>query len=205
MKRVIGIVAEGPLDQITLKTVIDRITGESNIYRMIQPEQNARGEYGNGWKGVYRWCETNGALIPALFNQISPGLDVLIIHMDGDVSRKEKEVHCNCQSTWCGFSGKGSPLNCDILKRNECPVNLPCPNHEPNPNDYQQHLEGLLRHLLNNESQDERVIITVPCDSTDTWIVAAYDDLPEYENIADPWDKIISLKKRVSWHTDSGP
>lgn len=57
MKRIIGIVGEGPTDFLILKTAIDRITGEKNIYRRIQPEQDMRGEYGNGWKGVYRWCE----------------------------------------------------------------------------------------------------------------------------------------------------
>jgi hypothetical protein len=54
MKRVIGIVSEGPTDQMAIRTVIDRLTGEKNIYRYIQPEQDARGEFGNGWKGVYR-------------------------------------------------------------------------------------------------------------------------------------------------------
>ena len=162
---------------------------------MIQPEQDARGEYGNGWKGVYRWCETNGALVPALFSQISPKLDVLVIHIDGDVFRKEKEVHCNCQSTRCSLPEKGSPLDCCLLKRDNCPVNLPCPDHIQTPDDARQHLESVLCHLLNKEDQDKKVIITVPCDSTDAWIVAAFDDFPDYESISDPWDKIISLKK----------
>ena len=54
MKRVIGIVSEGPTDQMAIRTVIDRLTGEKNIYRYIQPEQDARGEFGNGWKGVHK-------------------------------------------------------------------------------------------------------------------------------------------------------
>ena len=41
MKRVIGIVSEGPTDQMAIRTVIDRLTGEKNIYRYIQPEQDA--------------------------------------------------------------------------------------------------------------------------------------------------------------------
>jgi len=99
MRKVIGIVGEGPIDQMVLKAAINRITGESHIYRNIQPEQDMLGEFGNGWKGVYRWCETNAELIPALFSAISPALDLLIIQMDGDVARKEKEVHCRCEST----------------------------------------------------------------------------------------------------------
>ncbi|HAJ73331.1 MAG TPA: hypothetical protein DCM49_00885 [Lachnospiraceae bacterium] len=52
-----------------------------------------------------------------------------IVQMDGDVGRKEKEVHCHC-------------------------------------------------------------------DSTDAWTVAAYEeDIEDIEDIADPWDRIISIKK----------
>ena len=54
MKKVIGIVGEGPIDQLTIKTAVDAVTGERNIYRNIQPEQDVSGEFGNGWKGVYR-------------------------------------------------------------------------------------------------------------------------------------------------------
>ncbi len=92
MRKVIGIVGEGPIDQMVLKAAINRITGERHIYRNIQPEQDMRGEFGNGWKGVYRWCETSAELIPALFSAISPALDLLIVQMDGDVGRKEKET-----------------------------------------------------------------------------------------------------------------
>lgn len=112
MKKVIGIVGEGPIDQMVLKAAINRITGERHIYRNIQPEQDLLGEFGNGWKGVYRWCETNADLIPALFSALSPAMDLLIIQMDGDVGRKEKEVHCNCDITACSDKGNTSPLLC---------------------------------------------------------------------------------------------
>ena len=50
MRKVIGIVGEGPIDQMALKTAVDTITGERNVYRYIQPEQDVSGEFGNGWK-----------------------------------------------------------------------------------------------------------------------------------------------------------
>ena len=56
MKKVIGVVAEGPTDYMVLKAAIDRITGEENRYLSLQPEQDMMGRYGNGWKGVWRWC-----------------------------------------------------------------------------------------------------------------------------------------------------
>lgn len=38
MKKVIGIVSEGPTDHMVLKAAIDRITGEENRYLSLQPE-----------------------------------------------------------------------------------------------------------------------------------------------------------------------
>lgn len=48
MRKVIGIVGEGPVDQMVLKAAINKITGEKHIYRNIQPEQDMTGEFGNG-------------------------------------------------------------------------------------------------------------------------------------------------------------
>ena len=211
MKRVIGIVSEGPTDQMAIRTVIDRLTGEKNIYRYIQPEQDAKGEFGNGWKGVYRWCENNAELIPALFSQIMPRFDALIIHMDGDVSRKEKEVHCKCGSTECDHKDKTSPLDCIHVRNDRCPVQLPCSDHEDSPESYRAHLPSVIRQLVRSDDENEQLIITIPCDSTDAWIVAAFDDLKDSndaEMIIDPWSNIISLKKeyhgiRVPGHKKS--
>lgn len=57
MSKVIGIVSEGPTDYLVLKAVIDKITGETNRYLSLQPERDMLGRFGNGWKGVWRWCE----------------------------------------------------------------------------------------------------------------------------------------------------
>lgn len=38
MRKVIGIVGEGPTDYMVIKEVIDHITGEGNEYRRRQPE-----------------------------------------------------------------------------------------------------------------------------------------------------------------------
>ena len=196
MRKVIGIVGEGPIDQMVLKAAINRITGERHIYRNIQPEQDMLGEFGNGWKGVYRWCETNADLIPALFSAISPALDLLIVQMDADVGRKEKEVHCRCESTACPDKYDLSPLLCKQVKAGNCPVALPCREHDNSPEGYRRHLEGLLRSLMGDQADVEKILIVIPCDSTDAWTVAAYEkDVEEIETIADPWDHIISIKK----------
>lgn len=196
MKKVIGIVGEGPIDQMVLKAVVNRITNESNIFRFIQPEQDMRGEFGNGWKGVYRWCEKNAEMIPALFSKLTPALDLLIIQMDGDVARKEKEVHCHCEKTVCSAKFEVSPLDCQQLKIGRCPIVLPCEDHEVSSNGYRGHLEKMLSVLLRADDYKDKVIIVIPCDSTDAWTVAAYEDgIQDIESIVDPWDRIISLKK----------
>lgn len=211
MKRIIGIVSEGPTDQMAIRTVIDKLTGDKNIYRYIQPEQDAKGEFGNGWKGVYRWCENNADLIPALFTQITPHFDALVIHMDGDVSRKEKEVHCKCDSTDCDHKNVTSPLDCKYVRNGYCPVQLPCDDHENSPKGYREHLTSVIKQLIRSDDENEQLIITIPCDSTDTWIMAAFGDMNysrEAESIIDPWNSIISSKKeyygiRVSGHKKS--
>ncbi len=162
MRKVIGIVGEGPIDQMVLKAAINRITGERHIYRNIQPEQDMMGEFGNGWKGVYRWCETNAELITALFSAISPALDLLIVQMDGDVGRKEKEVHCHCDSTVCPDKNSKAPLMCKRVKAGNCPVSLPCKAHDNSPEGNRRHLEELLRSLMGNCAEEQKEYFTGP-------------------------------------------
>jgi hypothetical protein len=86
----IGIVCEGPTDYIILREVVDKVTGEDNYYIQLQPEEDLVGKYGNGWKGVWKWCVDNASIKDKLMKDIEPALDLLIIQIDGDVARKEK-------------------------------------------------------------------------------------------------------------------
>ena len=83
--KTIGIVAEGPRDFELIAAVIDTITNEENNYQMIQPEPNMIGQFGNGWKGVWKWCEDNQGKLKAYMHSLTPVLDLLVVHMDGDV------------------------------------------------------------------------------------------------------------------------
>jgi hypothetical protein len=129
MKKVIGIVSEGPTDHMVLKAAIDRITGEENRYLSLQPEPDMMGRFGNGWKGVWRWCKET-ASINMLMQEVQPAIDAIVIQMDGDVIRKEKEAHCLCKSTACEDKRKVFPLYCEKVKDEKCPVELPCESHE---------------------------------------------------------------------------
>ena len=169
MRKVIGIVGEGPTDYMVLREVVDHITGEENEYRRLQPEPDMAGRFGNGCKGVWRWCETTSDVLDKVFYGVTPHLDLLIIQMDADVSRKEREVHC--------------------------PVILPCGHHVQKPSGYEEHLEQLINIWLGNCPNNENILITIPCDSTDTWIVAAYQDYGNVEEIKNPWESVIARKK----------
>lgn len=195
MRKVIGIVGEGPTDYMVIREVIDHITGEANEYRRLQPEPDMAGRFGNGWKGVWKWCETNDGILDKVFHEITPQLDLLVIQMDADVSRKEREVHCLCGPVDCDAKEENHPLTCAKGTEGKCPVVLPCKEHLQNARGYEEHLETLLRQWLGDSADHEEILITIPCDSTDAWIVAAYQDCEDVETLENPWEAVISRKK----------
>ena len=193
MKKVIGIVSEGPTDYLVLKAVIDKITGEENRYLPLQPEPDMLGRYGNGWKGVWRWCKETGS-IGMLMQEVQPNIDAIVIQMDGDVVRKEKEVHCLCETIVCEDKGKVFPLYCENVADRKCPVELPCKRHANGIRGMMDHGKSVLEAEFENEDM-ARIAIIIPCDSTDTWVVAAYDEMDDVELFEDPWDRIIAKGK----------
>lgn len=193
MSKVIGIVSEGPTDYLVLKSVIDKISGEENRYLSLQPETDMMGRYGNGWKGVWKWCKETAPL-DVIMDSIQPRIDIIVIQMDGDVIRKEKEVHCLCESTACAEKGKEFPLYCEQAVTGRCPIEIPCNSHSDEIDDIMNHGKEVLDETMNMPDKS-RIIVTIPCDSTDAWVVAAYDDLENVEKIEDPWRNIIAKRK----------
>jgi hypothetical protein len=189
MSYVIGVVCEGPTDYEVIKRVVDGITQVRNEYLRLHPEELPIGPFGNGWKGVWKWCETYEPILDKYLRGATPRIDCLIVHMDGDVSRKEKEVHCGCASLICELSGSLHPLECRVCKDGGCPVVLPCVTHD----DYAAHLNGLIVSWLRPSSTSLPIIVTIPCDSIDTWVAVAYSDLIVHcENHVEPWNTIIA-------------
>lgn len=196
--KTIGIVCEGPTDFIVIKCIIDMLTGEENLYRKLQPEETLAGRNGNGWKGVVKWCRDNWDGRERLMHQVQPEIDFLVIHMDGDVSRKEKVVHCECASSAdCDRRGTVDPLDCDKTpeSRAACPIQLPCMDHGAPIGGYINHLTHL---ISEGKPYRDDVCIVIPCDSIEAWIVAAYDKNGDAEKIENPWETIIS--KRKTYH-----
>lgn len=107
-----------------LKGVIDRITGEENTYVMLQPENDLTGKYGNGWKGVWKWCHDNASIRKELMNGIEPALDLLVIQMDGDVSRKENPPIAGAKQRNAATRETGIPWSATSPLLGELPVPL---------------------------------------------------------------------------------
>ena len=197
MSKTIGIVCEGPTDYILLKTVVDRISQQENHFALLQPEDDLMGNYGNGWKGVWKWCADHASFLDEYMCEITPTLDLIIIQMDGDVSRKEKEVHCLCHDNLeCEFRGSVSPLECSQIKENQCPITLPCNAHGTPPQAYVDHLMVQIATWLGGDFHANKICPVIPCDSTDAWVVAAFETPPDIEQLSDPWEQIISRSKQ---------
>ncbi len=192
----IGIVCEGPTDFVILSRVIDTITKELNCYLRLQPEENCAGQYGNGWKGVLKWCRDHADIKNLFMQGVAPALDFLVIQMDGDVSRKDKPSHCLCASVMCEKKIKRDPLNYPIdCDTTTCPVVLPCEDHAPPVDGYRTHLKGLIAAALR---ETDRTCIVIPCDSTEAWVIAAYDSPANVEQLEAPWENVIARGK--SYH-----
>jgi hypothetical protein len=67
----IGIVCEGPTDYMILRGIIDKITNENNYYVQLQPEPDLTGKYGNGWKGVWKWCNDHGRILKSYMKDVT--------------------------------------------------------------------------------------------------------------------------------------
>lgn len=187
--KTIGFVCEGPRDSDILESVIRHILNEEITPLYLQPEPSLSGENGNGWKGVWTWCYKNGSTIDKYMQDATPKIDLIVIQMDGDVARKEREVHCCCYREDCKLSGTVFPLNCKV---NDCPVEITCIRHKNGIEGYVEHLQSVVYNCFPGEYTP---ICVIPCDSTDAWIVAAYEDNENIENIEDPWTNVISRKK----------
>lgn len=85
----IGVISEGPTDRLMVEAVVQHLFPGKHRYRLLQPPDGG-GAYGNGWKGVRRWCqETHNGALPRLADYFSGSIgevyDLLIIHLDADI------------------------------------------------------------------------------------------------------------------------
>lgn len=207
MKITIGLVCEGPRDREILCDLVDSFFPEDEIsYKYLQPEPSLLSSNYNGWKGVLRWCGNSSEEIAKVNEAIMPKLDLLIIQMDGDVSRDEqnKQSHCGCVNMECKTREEITKEaivyleNCPV-RIADCPIIYPCANHTGSkPDQYITHLKNLIMGHLGS-ALSIPAVITIPCDSMEAWIVAAFEETDQsFELVEKPWESMIA--KRKTYH-----
>ena len=193
--KTIGVVCEGNRDYDMIKRTIRSFCHEDLQFLFLQPSDQFGMDNGGGWKGVVRWCREHADDLYDYLNVTTPIVDLLVVHMDADVARCEKEIYCSLADVSCDGVDREDPLNCAIARDKNCPQVLP-PNSvcDGTPEQRIVLLEEYLKKYLNT---DERVryIVTIPCDATDAWIIAAFgDEVSDMERLDNPWG-YISRKK----------
>ena len=191
----IGVVCEGDRDYDMIKHVASHFLEEETQWLWLQPNSEFGTQInGNGWKGVLRWCETHKEDLDLYISEITPKIDALIIQIDADVARCEEEIYCKRILCGCAEQGTVDPLNCDLAINGQCPQTLP-PNSLCNGTPAE--LTACLKELIKTYLEDKKDIpvLLVPCDASDTWILAAFEETEDdLEAVPSPW-KIITRKK----------
>ncbi len=194
----VGVVCEGDRDYDMIENVISRFIEEETRCLWLQPNPEFGTQInGAGWKGVLRWCETHALDLDEYLRCITPKIDALVIQIDADVARCEEEVFCKLIPSDCPNQREADPLICDTAIKGKCPQILP-PNFlcDGSPIGLATYLKLVLKTYLG--AQKEIPVLLIPCDASDTWILAAFEENGlNWEAIPDPWDVIT---KRKDYH-----
>lgn len=157
----IAVVCEGPTDKIAIENWIAAELGHENFSStLLQPSTSAIagdfGPHGEGWYGVLRWCEQ--ATSEGLpFSQTLAFLNFDLIILH---------------------------LDADVAREDYfAPLNLKCPC--PDAADTCDNLRSLLLAYIGGELPS-KVVLWVPSDSTEAWIIAAL--APEVAQLNHPWE-----------------
>ena len=206
--KTIGIVCEGPRDYDMITSVIMSFMEQEYIFLPLQPNMEFGMELGAGWKGVWHWCQTHSDHLAEFLSGITPAIDLLIVQMDADVARCEREAYCETIDIQCPAKETERFLSCKTAIDGRCeiplPPNMQCDGSVQSRVDY---LTGLLAGYLRS-SGTPPIVITIPCDSTDAWILAAFESqMQQIEDFPSPWHFISKSKTyhgiRISGHGKS--
>lgn len=94
----IGLIVEGPTDSLVLQALMRScLPGWELSFVPMQPDEVAAGPHGNGWKGVRGYCQEVGGQLQALMRVVSSDpLDLLVIHVDGDIAKADLGITLPC-------------------------------------------------------------------------------------------------------------
>ncbi|MEA5418033.1 hypothetical protein VB712_02280 [Spirulina sp. CCNP1310] len=155
----IALVAEGPTDLVVIEAAMKAVLPHPFILTLLQPEAT-QPQMGNGWGGVLKWCHGaqqrhHGSLDT---DPTMMGFDLLIIHIDVDVSTLKYE---NC----------GAAVT-ELAQQNNWGT-LPCSQPCPPVADTVDALMGVMQSWLGAATPGDQTIFCLPAQSSGTWLAAA--------------------------------
>ncbi|WP_295389816.1 hypothetical protein [uncultured Thiodictyon sp.] len=157
----IALVAEGITDYDVLNAAIESMLGGRSFdLKLLQPEGSVAfigsgeaGEFGGGWKGVYRWCHQAVARSEGQLRDdpLFLGYDLLLIHLDADVAGEDPA---------------------DSLP--ELAALLPCAQPCPPSNATTDALRKVLLGWVGETQVPPRTVLCTPSKSTEAWDMGVF-------------------------------
>lgn len=178
----IALVAEGPTDYEVIHAALRAILVRTFVLTLLQPEET-RPHMGAGWGGVLKWCDAASQRHagPLDIDPTLEGFDLLIIHLDVDVSTMD---YANCgQETAAIVAAKGWAV-------------LPCAQPCPPVGDSVTPLTAALNSWLGQASPGNKTVLCLPAQSTGTWLAAA--TLPDGHALLNGAECDLSLESRLA-------
>lgn len=158
----IALIAEGITDYVIIDAAIDvMLNGKSYILNLLQPETSEAftgagnaGEFGGGWKGVYKWCQqaverAEGFLSNDVLFDI---YDVIVFHLDADVASENPALD------------KDFPIP-------EFKGVLPCVQQCPPPEATTNELRKVILSWIGETVIPSKMAFCIPSKSTEAWIM----------------------------------
>lgn len=163
----IALVAEGATDYPIIKAALDAFMPRPFILKWLQPEP-VLSELGGGWGGVLKWCNAYRELHDGLIDEhpLLELYDMLIIHLDVDVSTKKYSDYGQQITNFAVENGWGA---------------LPCAQPCPPVSDTIRALTRVLESWLLPMTRGPRTVLCLPAQSSGTWLAVA--TVPEGERM----------------------
>lgn len=163
----IALVAEGPTDYPVINAALCAFMTKPFILNWLQPDA-VRSKLGGGWGGVLKWCNEYRVLHDGLIDDhpLLERHDILIIHLDVDVSTKN-------------YSDYGQEIV--NLAQQHGWAALPCVQPYPPVTDTVQALSRVLESWLSPMTRGPHTVFCLPAQSSGTWLAVA--TVPEGERI----------------------
>lgn len=177
----IGLVVEGPTDQIVIEAVLAAVLGgRDRIVTRLQPEDSeAFGERGTGWPGVYKWCRQSAAQGHGRIseNKLLLHYDLLIIHLDADVA---------------DLDYRSGNIDADPTD-----LPLPCARPCPPPTATTDELRRVLLSWCGEPVVPGTTVVCMPSKSTEAWVVASLFPADRELLRAQPFDCFANPEGRL--------